>query len=69
MIAQNNSWRDLQTGAKPKRAKLAAPPPRPARADPRRGGAAARRLRSARRKASALEAGGASRSAPERPDL
>ena len=25
MIAQNDSWRDLQTGAKPKRAKLAAP--------------------------------------------
>ena len=29
MIAQNDSWRDLQTGAKPKRAKLATPPPRP----------------------------------------
>ena len=28
MIAQNNSWRDLQTGAKPKRAKAPRRPPR-----------------------------------------
>ena len=60
MIAQNNSWRDLQTGAKPKRAKLAR------RA--RRGGAwrAACARRAARLGA---QAGGASRPAPERPDL
>ena len=34
MIAQNDSWRDLQTGAKPKRAKLASRPIRPPRRAP-----------------------------------
>ena len=52
MIAQNDSWRDLQTGAaKPKRGKLATPlaAPGPRRSPPRR--RPARRLRSASRKA------------------
>ncbi len=70
MIAQNDSWRDLQTGAvKPKRGKRLADRRPWSGADPRRGGAGRAACARRSRKARSLGQAGVALRPADRPDL